>query len=296
MYSFFDQYLKENLPSDFWLVSKEQSAQSSNWLSNLLTGPGSSNTETSPESGSSTNYNNYSNNSGGSNSSGSSSSKQEVKPTVSPYYGLAEIRGVREKNSSHVSLITLSIRPRQGENIDITGWTIETRKGKAVIPQAMEYYQSFYIPHNIIIKENNTIYLIGAKSPLGSDKSFRLNSCFGYLSRSRNFYPSVRTNCPSLDLEELYHLKPYCQDFLLHSYGCEMPDYSSDFKISTDSQCVDFILEYFTYSGCFKKHSQKDNFLSDYWYVYLNNDIVEPLHDIIYLYDQNGLLIDEYIY
>ncbi len=297
MYAFFDLYLRENFPNGLWLVSKEQSAQSSNWLSNLLSG-----SETDSNSGNSTASTDYSNNSNSGPSNnyipGTSTPKKEepAKPVISPYYGLAEIQSVKAENSYHVSLITLSVRPRQGENINITGWTVKTRRGGAIIPQAMEYYQSSYIPHNIIIREYNTIYLIGAKSPLGSDRSFRLNTCFGYLSKSRNFYPSVYTSCPKLELEELYHLKPYCQDFLLRSYGCKMPDYSEDFKVSTDSQCVEYILDYFTYSGCYKNHYQEDNFLYDYWYVYLNRNIVEPLHDVIYLYDQNGLLIDEYIY
>ena len=75
-----------------------------------------------------------------------------------------------------------------------------------------------------------------------------------------------------------------------------MPKYSDDFKISTDSKCVSYILNYYTYNGCLKRSSKDEDFLSKYWYIFINKNIVEELHDTIYLHDNNDLLVDKYTY
>lgn len=217
-------------------------------------------------------------------------------PTVSPYIDKVKINRVQTANQYRPSLVTLSVKPYKGEPINITGWTIKTRKGTFIIPKGIEKYQKNMPLDNIIIKEQLSVYLIGDASPLGSNQNFRTNKCFGYLNQSLDFYPSVYGSCPKPKLEDVSHLNPYCQDFILHSYGCKMPNYSKDFKISTDSQCVSYILDYFTYNGCFKKYSQDPDFLKNYWYIYLDRNFVQDYHDTVYLYDQYGLLVDQYTY
>lgn len=221
----------------------------------------------------------------------------EVKtPTVSPYIDKVKINRVQTANQYRPSLVTLSIRPYKGEPINITGWIIKTRKGTFATPKGIEKYQKNMPLDNIIIKEQLSVYLIGDVGPLGSNQNFRTNKCFGYLNQTLDFYPSIYNSCPKPELENLSNLNPYCQDFILHQYSCKMPNYSKDFKISTDSQCVSYILDYFTYNGCFKRHFQDDDFLKDYWYVYLDRNFVQEYHDTVYLYDQYGLLVDQYAY
>jgi len=272
LFSFLNNFFQENLPDNFWLVEKEQKAS----ITETITKPSlNSRTDAIPEENIPT---------------------EEPKPSISPYIDNVTISSIRKETSNNVSLINLRIRPKQGETINISGWTVKTRKGTVSIPQAMEYYKISYNPKNIIINGNATVYLIGSSSPLGSNKSFRLNKCFGYLAETRNFYPRISKSCPKLKIEQISFLTPYCQDFIIKQSGCRMPNYSAEFKVSTDSTCVSYILDYFTYNGCSKTYFKDENYLKNYWYIYLGKNIIEPLHDTIYIYDEYGLLVDEYTY
>jgi len=223
--------------------------------------------------------------------------KPEPKiPTVSPYIDKVKINRVQTANQYRPSLVTLSVKPYKGEPINISGWIIKTRKGVFAIPKGIEKYQKNMPSDNIIIKEQLSVYLIGDVSPLGLNQNFRPNKCFGYFNQNLDFYPSVYGSCPRPELEDVSYLNPYCQNFILHQSGCKMPNYSKDLKISTDSQCVSYILDYFTYNGCFKRYSQGADFLKDYWYVYLDRNFIQEYHDTVYLYDQYGLLVDQYTY
>jgi len=197
---------------------------------------------------------------------------------ISPYYGKVKLSTIRAKTSYRPSLITLSVRVYSGEKINMTGWKIKARKGE------------------IIIKENTKIYLINDSNPLGRNKNFCLNKCFGYIKNYNSFYPSFYAYCPKPKLEDVSHLNPYCQEYILRLSSCEIPNYSNNIKIATDSKCVSFLNNTFNYSSCFKQYSQDEDFLKNYWYVYVGTDIVEPLHDTIYLLDPNGLLVDKYMY
>ena len=221
---------------------------------------------------------------------------QEETVDISPYYGKVKISSIQAQTEYRPSLIKLRVNIYPGEKINMTGWKIKTRKGKITIPQAIERYHSSFPLKDIIIEESSTIYLIDRSNPLGLNKNFRVNECFGYLASSRDFYPSIYTYCSGPKLEDISHLNPLCQEFILRSYGCKMPDYSKYFEISTDQECVSYIIDYFTYNACFKRYSKNDNFLKNYWYVYVGTDFIEPLHDTIYLYDPNGLIVDKYMY
>ncbi len=215
---------------------------------------------------------------------------------ISPYYGKVKLSTIRAETRYNPSLITLNVKVYSGEKINMTGWKIKARKGEIIIPQGIEKYQSHRTPGDIIIKEYTKIYLINDSNPLGRDKNFCLNKCFGYIKNYKSFYPSFYTYCPRPKLEDVSHLNPYCQEYILRLSSCEIPNYSNNIKIATDSKCVSFLNSTFNYSSCFKKHSKDEDFLKNYWYVYVGTDIIEPLHDTIYLYDPNGLVVDKYLY
>jgi len=215
---------------------------------------------------------------------------------ISPYYGKVKLSTIQAETRYHPCLITLSVKVYSGEKINITGWKIKARQGEITIPQGIEKYQSYITPSDIIIKEYTKIYLINDSNPLGRDKNFQLNKCFGYIKNYHSFYPSFYTSCPKPKLEDISHLNPYCQEYILRLSSCEIPNYSNNIKIATDSKCVSFLNNTFNYSSCFKEHSQDEDFLKNYWYIYVGTDIVEPLHDTIYLYDSNGFLVDKYMY
>ncbi|MBU2635138.1 hypothetical protein KJ841_01525 [Patescibacteria group bacterium] len=221
---------------------------------------------------------------------------QEEVVDTSPYYGKVKISNIQAQTEYRPSLINLRVNIYPGEKINLTGWKIKARKGEIIIPKGIEKYQSHITPRDIIIKEYTNIYLINDSNPLGRDKNFCLNKCFGYIKNYNSFYPSFYTYCPKPKLEDVSHLNPYCQEYILRLSSCEIPNYSNNIKIATDSKCVSFLNNTFNYSSCFKEHSKDEDFLKNYWYVYVGTDIVEPLHDTIYLYDPNGLLVDKYMY
>lgn len=272
-YSFFNYFLKDwNFPA--YLKLQEKAAVSET-IKQKSSNPQSSNPQSS-------------------NPQPNNSQKEENNPAektdVSAYFGKVEISRIQAQSYYNTSLIGLSFWLREGDKINVTGWKIKTRKGEIIIPQAIEKYQSYLTPRDIIIEKYGTIYLIGSLNPLGRDKNFRLNKCFGYLGE-------YNTYCPKPKLEEISYLNPYCQEYILNLSSCQIPDYSNNLKIATDYQCVSFLIDNFSYSKCFEKHSQDQDFLMNSWYIYFTNtDIVEPLHDTIYLLDQNNLTVDKYIY
>lgn len=213
----------------------------------------------------------------------------QEKTDVSPYFGKVEISRIQAQSYYNPSLIGLSFWLKEGDKINITGWKIKARQGEIIIPKAMEKYQSYQTPRDIIIEKYGTIYLIGSLNPLGRDKNFRLNKCFGYLGNYHSY-------CPRPKLEEISHLSPYCQEYILNLSSCEIPNHSNNIKIATDYQCVSFLRDNFNYAKCFEKHFQDQDFLMDSWYIFTNTDIVEKLHDTIYLLDQNNLIVDKYLY
>ncbi len=225
------------------------------------------------------------------------------KINTSPYFGKIKISTVKYQSSSDPSLITLSTQLTREEKINITNWSVNGNKGKIIIPQGIEKYKTFASPQNIFVKQSDKIYLVsgsnpwGGANPLGKNKNFRVNKCFGYLLDNFDFYPSISKNCPLPNkLEQISHLNESCQEFILDIRKCEIPDYSDNIKITFDMECRGYMDDNFNYNSCFENYQQDENFLKNYWHVYLNTDIVKELHDILYLRDRNGLLVDEYLY
>lgn len=223
--------------------------------------------------------------------------KENTKPNPRKEVNYIKLRisGISKSSYYNPSLITLSYSSGE-EKTNITGWKIKTRKGEFIIPQGIETYNYYISEKDIFANKYDTIYLIGAQSPLGR-KSFKINKCFGYLSNLYEFYPYIWNSCPSpLKITDISLQSPVCQDFLRYFYGCEAPDYSNKLEIATDSACVEYINRHFSYSGCFNDFSSDQDFLQNYWYVYTNSNLVDPLHDTIYLYDRSGNLVSEYSY
>jgi len=230
--------------------------------------------------------------------------ERTFKINTSPYFGKVEISSVSSQTSSRPSSIKLSTQLNEEEKINITGWQLRGNKGVAIITEGIETYLPYDSNpgEDIFIRYSDTIYLWGASSPLGINKSFRPNKCFGYLTDIYNFVPSISSSkkCPSIKLEDISHLGEYCQDFILRMGGCKVPDYSKNLKIIFDSECTSYISSYaeknFNYQGCFSNYSKDKDFLNNYWYVYLGHDITSKLHDTLYLRDQDGLLVAKYLY
>ena len=232
-----------------------------------------------------------------SNSIDSTPAKRTFTISVSPYSGKIKISRVGIPSSSYHSVITLKAYLNEEEEINITGWHIKGRRGSSFIPQGIKKYFPGFPSEDILIKKGDRISISGDSSPLGRNKNFRLNKCLGYLAKSDRSSLSIPISCPRPRKEDISHLRACCQEFILRIRGCEVPDYSKNFKISQDSECTSYLKKNFNYQGCFINYSRDEDFLRNNWYIYLNTDIVTSDYcDTIYLRDQKGLLVDAYSY
>ena len=285
VYSFFDQFLGENLPEQLELPGEKKE----NPLSSIGSGsasvynPNGQPATPSPKKPSENNENNQQE---------ENNQEEENKKIL----GEIKIYSVSDKNYYHPAIITLKYRLKYKEKVNISGWKIKARMGEIKIPQAVEKYQSSRDPKDIILEGSGTIYLISDQNPLGRNKNFRLNKCMGYLKNYNEFYPSFYVSCPRPDQKEISLLNPWCQEFVFDLSRCEIPNYSNEPKIAGDPKCVSFLKNNFSYSSCFNNYNQNEDFLKDYWYLYIKTEIAHELHDTVSLYDKKGELIDEYIY
>ncbi|MCP6718199.1 MAG: hypothetical protein KJI70_01450 [Patescibacteria group bacterium] len=220
---------------------------------------------------------------------------------ISPYFKKVKISTIQYESTSRPALITLITNLNQNEEINITGWSIESKNGKIVIPQATEKYYHYYGSHNnedIIIKKGERIYLSSGYNPLGRDRNFKDNKCMGYLTNSFDFPVSISKKCPKPTAQEVSHLDPCCQQFILKLKSCQYPDYSEDADVRSDKQCTEYIDENLNNIGCFMNHSQDKYFLGNNWYIYLHgkNILADDCYDTLYLKDKNGLVINTYPY
>ena len=217
----------------------------------------------------------------------------------SPYSHKIEISNVKTETASRPSLITLRTYLKKDEKINITGWQIKTKKGKFLIPQGIEKFNPYYQKpfKDIVIKNGDKIYLSGSQSPFRGEKSFLVNKCLGYFRKYREFPISISKKCPKPEKEDIAYLSPCCKEFILELNRCEIPDFSKNYKVSQDRQCVSYLVDNLNYSGCYRNFSKDKDFLENNWHIYLNRNIVVSNDwDTFYLRDENGLFVDKYSY
>lgn len=234
----------------------------------------------------------------------STPTQRTFKINTSPYFEKIQISNVQSQNSYDHSLIRLDVY-HVNEEINITGWRVEGQKGGFSIPQGIEKYNHLFysqLPGNdlplkdIFVDYGHTIYLSSALNPLGRYKNFRLNKCIGYLAHDYDFAIDFYNNCPRPDEDDILSFDPCCQQYVLNRSRCEIPDYWENSDIARDSECVSYIIDYFSYIGCYENYSRDEDFLNDEWHIYMNGNFVSTGIDILYLRDQNGLFVDKYRY
>ena len=217
---------------------------------------------------------------------------------VSPYYQKVEIRRVYAKKDDFTKDY-LMLRNNKKETVNITGWTIKTKRETITIPQAVaKLGHPFSTSDNSDIKlaYRDEVIISAGLSPQGVN--FRTNKCTGYLDQLSQFYPSLDENCPYLEESKYSHLSNACQDFIDGLSRCQIPDYSDDWDVSTDSQCTNFLSEKFNYKQCYQDYHREVDFFKDEWRVCLNKsiDIFDNDGDTIILRDKEGLVVDKYSY
>jgi len=217
---------------------------------------------------------------------------------LSSSYGEVKIKKVNIKNDNFRDDYIVLMSDNK-ETVNITGWVIKTNKSDFKIPQAIkDLNNSFSIKEysDIILNYKDEVIISMGTSPVGIN--FKVNKCSGYFNNSYDFYPSLKNDCPELKESEYSHLKKSCRDFIKDLDKCEMPDYSNNWNVSSDSQCVNFINSNFSYSKCYLNYHYDMDFLKSEWRVFINksSDFFDNNNDRILLKDKSGMIVDEYEY
>lgn len=220
---------------------------------------------------------------------------------LSVFYRQVRIHSLsRDYSSNGKTIRQITIRSDYSlkNGIDVSGWHMKGNKGDFLIPQAVNNFDpvSFGRLGDITVGANNYIYIYGVSSPMGLN--FRLNKCTGYLNNFYKFDPPLPNNCPSVDRKEIASFSGNCQNLITSLGTCRIPadkDLNSP-TVLNDSACRAY-LDKLNYRGCYERNYVVSNFLSNEWRVWLGKNIpFDSEHDRLWLFDREGLLVDEYTY
>lgn len=218
---------------------------------------------------------------------------------LSPFYDEVRINSISPARDpggkSSFSLIAVSYT----SPVSVTGWALRGRTGQAVsIPQAVSDYNPFSFPlRDIVLDPGGVVYVFSHASGFGTN--IRLNDCMGYFNDVYAFDPRLPVSCPRpFENSELIDFSGTCQEFLRSLGNCEVPNAQKKVAFQeNDRECILFMEERVGYNQCYKKHRNDKDFLSENWYVWLGRAMpFDSLHDRVFLFDKEGLLVDEYVY
>lgn len=220
---------------------------------------------------------------------------------LSPYFEKIQISSVSLYFSINYpkTLQLYSYFYGKDESINISGWKIKGNRYELLIPQAVKIYnpESDNKEENIVLSGSNYLIFYSDKSPFS--RNLRLNKCTGYLNNFYDFNPDLPDNCPGIERSEYSGLSGQCQSYLMSLGRCKMPDvnfYNSLPGTDQGNACRAF-LNTISHAACFKKERDDNDFLSNEWRIWINEDFrFDSSHDRLLLFDKNGLLVDEYIY
>lgn len=227
----------------------------------------------------------------------------DLSPAVRNFIGLLSLHLDKVQITSASSgsfggsAMRVSLNNNSEENINITGWQIKGLYGVFSISQAVSAYNQFGgVSQNqdLVLEKNGLVDIFGDRSPLGIN--FRLNKCFGYLSKLYNFYYGLSSNCPQLQSSELSGFTPACYDYLFSLGSCEVPDANRLNSFAGDTACRSFANSRLNYNGCFNAHYQDEDFFSNEWHLFSGKNFIGERHDTLELFDKVGLFVGRYSY
>ncbi|MEK7136400.1 MAG: hypothetical protein AAB821_02310 [Patescibacteria group bacterium] len=170
----------------------------------------------------------------------------------------------------------------------------------------------------VVLGPGDRAYIITGSLRTGGDLpvrvSFRTNKCIGYLAdNERNsFIPSLKKDCPRPgDEPGVENLTDSCYDFVRRLPTCHIPDDKPfrdrdgdlvrnhlDGNVELSKICRDWVKVRFSYEACVSRHITDEDFYGTEWRVYLNRDweLWNDRREVITLYDDQGLLVDQISY
>lgn len=215
---------------------------------------------------------------------------------LSLYFGKVELASVRKPDRYGIGgEFAVRVGSSAAESVDVTGWAIESYRGRVAISGAGS--QVGPVNHaRIVIRPNAQAVFYAAWSPFV--KNIELDACTGYLNNTYALSPKLPNNCPRPDRSELVNFPGDCQNFISSLSSCETPSPAelNQFAVTRDAACRAFI-DALTYEGCVRKYRDRTDFRSYGWRAWIGTELkFDPSHDRLLLFDANGKLVDEYVY
>ena len=222
---------------------------------------------------------------------------------LSPFYKKVRISSVVKPSPTNYSArsgFTLTAECSNKEPISITGWRVRGNgNGEVFVPKGLIDYglSGGGREGDIVLNPCEYAVFYNTQSPV--NRNFRLSKCTGYLNNNFTFIPSLPKNCPiPFDRGEIITFPGECQSFLLSVRSCNTiePNERNRFSGPNNTGCLQ-IMDRFTYGYCYNSLRNKPDFFSSEWRVWLGRHApFDSEHDRILIFDNNGLLVNEYIY
>jgi hypothetical protein len=216
---------------------------------------------------------------------------------LSPYFKKITFNGAWAGSGSSYGEISLSSYGLgASDTVDITGWQIKTNNSGEYIPQAINLYDpsGLTAPSDILLGQDQYVYLYSSQGPF----NLRLNECIGYIANSNKFDPELPDSCPYIDPTAISAMgfTGACENYIYSLGSCQIPDLNSIQIPENDAACRDYLENNFNYKACFDAHAGDADFLSNQWWIWMGSSPLDPYHDVVNLFDKNGLLVDQYSY
>ncbi|MFA5099048.1 MAG: hypothetical protein WC461_02420 [Candidatus Paceibacterota bacterium] len=243
-------------------------------------------------------------------SSGQAAQTQEItdssipagytRAQLSPYFQKIRISSAYSSSfSGYPSQIQIYSSLSKDDKVNISGWKIKSNNGKEiVIPQAVNLYDlsGFLYDSNVVISASANVSIYGNTSVI--NRNLRLNKCIGYLENDYEFIPQLPRNCPQVSRSSVQYLSGACQSYVLSLGSCQLPDVSfyNSLPGNDDGNACRVFLSNINYNSCIKDHRNDSDFYLNDWRIWVGKNILDPQHDAVKLFDNNGLLVDQYVY
>ena len=184
----------------------------------------------------------------------------------------------------------------QGEPVNVTNWKIRANNDKEIVVRGgISSVPPVNLTRMVLRPRTSAVFYADVSSFV---KNVELNKCTGYLNKTYNFDPRLPNNCPRPDRSETITFSGKCQSFIRSLSSCEQPTGTelNRFAGIDNIACHEF-LEDLNYGNCVKEHSNDSDFYSYGWRVWMSDRLpFDPKHDRLLLFDENNLLVDEYVY
>lgn len=222
-------------------------------------------------------------------------------PKPAPVAKLYDVRISLVSNSFSGDSTTIVLRNNSELPWSVTGWKLKSKIDEFKLPLGISDFQVGLggIPQvPIMLKKGDRLNVYTNKSAMVG--AFRVNKCFGYITRTTNFSPSISASCPSIIPKNIADFTSKCQEYLRQISSCEQPKTDPPIDL-TDFECREY-LKTINYAGCVDARRFDKDFLGSEWHLWIGDSsgvsrkLVDPNHDKVQLISDTGVLIDEYVY